>query len=254
MLWVRRITIGIAVVAAAAVMLLDSELLWESRRIHALAGQTNFLQDIQLLVVILFGLTGIYSVLFLLGPHVSAQILEEQSQHMVQAVQAQLRSVVEEMREIRAQGIRAGVSSVSAREPQAEGSPNGMNGREYLQLSARLRYLNGEVMRVYEALGLLFANRKFEDARGYLNQALALASDPVAAAGVHYSFACILAKHGDLDEAVQELELAFAHRSVELECRLAKDIEDGGDLYTLANTAPHDQVINRLLLTVSVGV
>jgi hypothetical protein len=50
-----------------------------------------------------------------------------------------------------------------------------------------------------------------------------------------------------------ELQTAFRNASRELEEKLTRDTEEGGPLYALATTAPHDNVMNDLLMNVSVG-
>jgi tetratricopeptide (TPR) repeat protein len=87
--------------------------------------------------------------------------------------------------------------------------------------------------------------------------------DPANAALVHYALACALARHGqgapageqpqDFLRATRELEAAFAHPSRRLEQMLSQDTEEGGDLFVLANTPPYGNLVDDLMLNVSVG-
>jgi hypothetical protein len=70
---------------------------------------------------------------------------------------------------------------------------------------------------------------------------------------IQYDLACALAKRRLFREAVAELKSALAHNAQPFYKRLAQDIEQGGDLYELANTPPYDSEVNDLLLNVSVG-
>ena len=89
------------------------------------------------------------------------------------------------------------------------------------------------------------------------------APDPANAALVHYALACALARRGqnapageraqDFLRATRELEAAFAHPSRQLERMLSEDTEEGGDLFVLANALPYGNLIDDLLLNVSVG-
>ena len=53
---------------------------------------------------------------------------------------------------------------------------------------------------------------------------------------------------------MRELAAAFEHQFRSLEERLASDIEEGGNLYDLASTAPFDKAVNDLLLNMSIGI
>jgi len=74
---------------------------------------------------------------------------------------------------------------------------------------------------------------------------------------VHYALACVLAKRSansdDLARAVSELKAAFEHPTSQLEQMFARDTEEGGDLFALANTPPYADRIDEILLNVSVG-
>jgi ElaB/YqjD/DUF883 family membrane-anchored ribosome-binding protein len=87
--------------------------------------------------------------------------------------------------------------------------------------------------------------------------------DPSNAALVHYALACALSRRGqsategnrpqDFLRATRELEAAFAHPSRRIEQMLSQDTEEGGDLFVLANTPPYGNLVDDLMLNVSVG-
>ena len=112
------------------------------------------------------------------------------------------------------------------------------------------------------------AEGDFETALGLLESAIESPNwetrpDPGNAALVHYALGCVLARRGQeappgyraqyFVRSTQHLQAAFAHPSRQLEGWLSEDTDEGGDLYSLANTPPYDYVINDLLLNVSVG-
>jgi hypothetical protein len=90
--------------------------------------------------------------------------------------------------------------------------------------------------------------------RFYLEHALGLAPPASALASeIHYQLACRFAASHDFPRANRELEAAFEHRFKTLDEKLANDIDEGGQLYELASTAPFDKAVNDLLLNMSVG-
>jgi tetratricopeptide (TPR) repeat protein len=260
MQWLRRITLIFAVGIGLSVLSLVTHTFWSASQVDPpMLGQR--VQDLQILVIILLGLAGLYTVVFLLSPNMSERILREQAEVTVKGVKTQISIALGDLRELREEIRQIMASQTKAlREMRAEvvASPqpsNGssLNGREYMQLSGRLRLLSNELVQIYQALAALSAPQDDAMARSYLNQALALTPDPAGAAEIHYALASLLARQGDLGEAMIELQTAFLNSSRELEESLAKDTEEGGPLYTLATTAPHDSLVNDLLMNVSVG-
>lgn len=268
MQWLRRITLIFAVGIGLAVLVLVTHTFWSASQVDApLVGQR--MQDLQILVIILLGLAGLYTVVFLLSPNMSERILREQAEVTVKGVKnalsialGDLRELREEVRQIMSEQtkvirqMRAEVVAHPApptpAPPQTPAAP-AADRHEYIQLSKRMRLLNSELVRIYEALAGLCAPDDDARARTYMKQALSLTPDPVAAAEVHYALACLLARKGELSEAVVELQTAFQNASRELQEKLTRDIEEGGPLYGLATTAPHDNAVNDLLTNVSVG-
>jgi tetratricopeptide (TPR) repeat protein len=268
MQWLRRITLIFAVGIGLSVLALVTHTFWSASQVDPpLIGQR--VQDLQILVIILLGLAGLYTVVFLLSPNMSERILKEQADVTVKNVKMQVSVAIGDLRELREEirqimreqtqamrvirtELHAAPQQPAPAPPQAPAAAT-LNGREYLQLSGRLRILNNELVQIYQALAALCGPHEDAMARSYLNQALALTPDPVAAAEVHYAIACLLARQGDLGESIVELQTAFLNKSRELEDKLTKDTEEGGPLYALATTAPYDRVLNDLLMNVSVG-
>lgn len=112
------------------------------------------------------------------------------------------------------------------------------------------------------------AEGDLDSAQGLLESAVEtddweVSPNPRQAALVHYALARVLARRGRQEpsghraayfiRSTQELQAAFSHPSRQLDDMLARDIEDDGDLAPLANTLPYSNVINDLLLNLSVG-
>ncbi len=219
-----------------------------------------------MLVIILLALSSLYTVVFLLTPSVSDRILRRQADQTVKAVEAQLQASLEEFREVKEefrrimlgnerllrqlQSERATVSPRSSESPRAA-APGG--GLQYAQLSGRLRVVDKELVNIYQALAAPETKQESRSAILYLNRAIGLTSDPAAAADLHYTLGCLLGRQGELEEALREIQMAFLNKCPELDQKLAKDTEEGGPLYELANREPYDQVILDLLMDVRVG-
>ena len=233
--WLRRISLALGLAAALGMVFLDWELVANLQRF---SRDARHVEDLQILAILLFGIAGLYSILFLVAPFLSAQVMKRQSDRTIACIKDQLRMTISELRELRVP---------AASESTAHSS-------QYRQLAGRIQYVNAEMAQVYRSLGVLFASRDVESARAHFYQALALSTEPSVTAEIHYTFACVLARHHHLDEASEELEAAFAQADRIVAEMLAKDIEEGGPLCALANTEPFDFQVNRLLMSVSVGL
>lgn len=266
MQWLRRGTLVISVGIGLAVLALVVHTFWlASQNDPPLLGQR--VQDLQLLVIILLAVSGLYTVVFLLAPSMSDRILKQQAEQTVKAVRNQLFAIAGEFRELKEEIRQVMSGQVKAlREVRAEvvgptrpaleppqDQINPLNGREYLHLSGRLRVLNNELVQIYQGLARLSVGHDPDSAKSYLNQALGLTADPTTAAEIHYSLACLLAREREFGEAIIELQTAFMNKSVELESRLTKDTEEGGELYQLANQEPYNRVLDDILMDVSIG-
>ena len=234
--WLTRTTLSLGVAAALGMVLLDWELLWH---LQSVSQNLRKIEDLQVLALLLFGIAGLYSILFLAAPFLSAQVMKRQTDRVVASIKDQLRLTITELREIKnMQGAKG----------------HGPENKDCLHIKSRIRCMGSEMAGVYRSLGVLFSSENVDTARAHLNQALALSNDAVLTAEIHYTFACVLARYGQFDEAAQELESAFANCARNVEEMLAKDIEEDGPLYELASAEPYDALVNRLLMTVSVGL
>jgi len=269
MQWLRYGTLVICVGIGLSVLALVIHTFWlASQNDPPLLGHR--VQDLQLLVTILLALTGFYTVVFLLAPCMSERILKRQADQTVRLVQNHLsvnasdfRELKEEirqilscqakaMREARAESVTAPRQALEV--PQAAAPPSTMGGREFLHLSGRLRVLNNELVQIYQGLAALSIPHDEPGAKTYLNQALSLTVEPTTAAEIHYDLACLLARQGELGEAVIELQTAFMNKTPELERKLTKDTEEGRPLFVLTAKEPYDRIVDDLLMDVSVGV
>ena len=236
--WLRRIALSLGVAAALGMVLLDWELLWH---LQGVSQNMRKIEDLQILALLMFGIAGLYSILFLAAPFLSAQVMKRQTDRVVASIKEQLRLTITELREIKSM-------------PNGRVNGNGLSSKDYLQINSRIRCMSSEMAGVYRSLGVLFSSENVDTARAHLNQALALSTDAVLTAEIHYTFACVLARYGQYSEAAVELEAAFAKSARNVEEMLAKDIEEGGPLYEFASAEPFDGLVNRLLMTVSVGL
>jgi hypothetical protein len=103
------------------------------------------------------------------------------------------------------------------------------------------------------------AERGFTEALAHENWETA--PDPERRAYIHYDLACLLAARAAADpaqasvlfgRAADELQAAFTYPSRELEQRLARDTEEEGCLYDLANSDQFGPVVDNLLLKMRV--
>ena len=125
----------------------------------AVLRDARHIEDLQILAILLFGIAGLYSILFLVAPFLSAQVMKRQSDRTIACIKDQLRMTISELRELRV---------------PAATSESGANSSQYRQLAGRIQYVNGEMAQVYRSLGVLFASRDVESARAHFYQALAL--------------------------------------------------------------------------------
>ncbi len=265
MRWLRACTLIVSIGLGVSILALVVHTFWmASQASPPLLGQS--VQDLQILVIILLALSSLYTVVFLFTPTVSDQILRQQADQTVAAVKAQLQTSLEEFRGLIEESRRLmlgnetlvqqsqchppAVSSQVAESPKAGGPGAGL---EYAQPSGNLRVVDKELVKIYQALATPQTNQDNSSAISYLNRAIGLTSDPVAAAELHYTLGCLLGREGELEEALREVQMAFLNESPELEQKLANDTEEGGPLYELANREPYDQVILDLLMDVKVG-
>lgn len=247
-----------------------------------LASQSNppmleqRVQDLQILVIILLALSSLYTVVFLLSPSVSDRILRQQAEHTVKAVKTQLAKSVEELREVKEEfrrimlgneklirqlrsdtlfwsGTRAEVTEATAPAHETAMPAGGFESAQRSDRSQEVPEVDDELVKIDQALSDPLSKQENNGAITYLNGVIGRTSDPVAAAHLRYTRGCLLARQGELEKALREIEMAFLNKSPELDQKLAKDTEEGGPLFELASREPYDQVILDLLMNVSVG-
>ena len=274
MQWLRRCTLVVSIGLGVSVLALVIHTFWMASQSNPpLLGQR--VQDLQILVIILLALSSLYTVVFLLSPSVSDRILRRQADQTVKAVKVQMTASVAEMRELKeefrrimlgnekllrqlrseAQAVRVLPKTAEIREPTASAisAEPPAAGRDSAKSSGRLHVVDNELVTIYQALAHPGGKPQGSSAKAFLNRAIGATSDPAKAADLHYTLGCLLARNGELEEALREIQMAFLNKSPELDQKLAKDIEEGGPLFELANSEPSDQVLLDLLMDVSVG-
>jgi len=97
---------------------------------------------------------------------------------------------------------------------------------------------------------------QLEDAVDLLRAAAALGrTDAALMAEIRYELACTQALRGPahFEEALECLRDAFRGKTLSVEQRISRDIDEGGPLHALASQPPFDKAVNDLLLDVSVS-
>jgi hypothetical protein len=304
----RRIALGLLIAVSAAVLLLAALELWNYRqwvylplhesafsqddRARILEDRMDFLArrvgDMELLVLILLGTSGLYAIVFVASSYFSASSFTRQAGQTISNVQDQIGLAMGDLRELQEQTeqklkemLPASPSNPVPPHPAA----NPAYDKQIADMAARLAAWQGGPLSGESALGLLrdestaahldalagsevgalpelylgfsrIYNRSDPGrSRLYLDRALRLAppQSPLASE-IHYELACRFAASHDFPRAITALAAAFEHQFKALEERLAGDIEEGGQLYDLASTPPFDKAINDLLLNMSIGI
>jgi hypothetical protein len=320
----RKIALGLLLAAAAGVLAMAGWELWNYGQWSSLpldepgfnAGDrariledrmdllTRRVGDMQLLVLILLGTSGIYAVVFVASSYFSATSFARQADRTIANMQDQIGFALGDLRELQeeteqrlkerlkemtaAAPVAAPVPAVSV--PSQEPAPAAEDLRQWESRIAEIRARiaswqsseAGEYARIeliedearaiglelasgardrsalaelYFGFGQIYASSDSARSRFYLERALRLsAPESAVASQIHYSLACRYAASHDFPQAMRELSAAFQHQFRMLEERLAGDIEEGGPLYVLASTPPHDKIVNDLLLNMSIGI
>ena len=307
----RRIALGLFLTASAAVLLVAALELWNYRqwarlpnaepastqddRARVLQDHIDLLAarvgDMEKLVLILLGTSGLYAIVFVLSSYVSATNLSRQAEQTITHMQDQIGLAMGDLRELQERTeesmktmLSAGPSAVAAT-PPAPSPPAGPDeqlsaiaGRlaiwqkHGLAAESRQALLHDEqtaldleaaagaelgapLPAVYLGFARIYAQADPARSQSHLERALRLAPEksPLASE-IHYELACRAATIRQFENAIQELAAAFGHQFPALEERLANDIDEGGQLYELASTPPFDKAINDLLLNMSIGM
>jgi hypothetical protein len=309
----RRIALGLLLAASAAVLLLAALELWNYRqwaylpinepgfneddRARILQDRMDFLTkrvgDMELLVLILLGTSGLYAIVFVASSYFSATNFTRQAGQTVSHIQDQIGLAMGDLRELQEQTEQKlkdmlAPAPPAPPTPAASPTPGALPNydQQIAEMTARLAAwldgplsdpsklqlltdervaahldasagseLGGALPALYLGYSRIYAGSDSARARFYLDQALRLAApqSPLASE-IHYELACRFAASQDFARAVTELTAAFEHQFRALEERLASDIEEGGQLYQLAATPPFDKAINDLLLNMSIGI
>jgi tetratricopeptide (TPR) repeat protein len=242
MLRIRKVTIGLLLAPAVSALLLAGFLLWnyvqaqelpspsaiEERtkqvqdRVEALSKRSS---DMELLVVILLGASGLYSIIFVASSYFSSKSFARQADRSMAEMKDQLAAAIGELRKLQDETKQA------------------LRDQEK---SASKPTMTEELAGLYRSVAAVCMATDPHRAITCLHRALALAPS----SEVHYELACAHAAAGEFDRAVQELAIAFQNQSLALDERLAHDIEEGGRLYELASRPPFDKAVNDVLLNV----
>jgi hypothetical protein len=309
----RKIALGLLLAASAAVLLMAAWELWNYRqwaylplnqpgfsaddRARILEDRMDLLTkrvgDMELLVLILLGTSGLYAIVFVASSYFSATSFARQADQTVGHIQDQIGLAMGDLRELqerteeRIQQITVPpVAEPPLPDPQRaewetqiaemtarlHGWLEGSGQDRPLSEHARLELLQDEnataylevvagsraasaLAGLYLGFGRIYASSDAARARFYLERALRRATPESALASeIRYELACRFAASRDFVRAMRELAAAFQHQFKTLDERLASDIEEGGKLYELASTPPFDKAVNDLLLNMSIGI
>jgi hypothetical protein len=307
MVALRKVTLVALLGASLAVLVLAVYLFWDYRqgqdkfdntytagideRSRVLQDHVEILTkrvgDMELLVVVLLGTSGLYAIVFVLSSFFSAVSFARQADRSIASIRDQLGLAMGDLRELQEEArklihekpqfaaettpVRPMPASVetqlsvitkriaawngAALDPQVK-----LELMHYESAAAYLELMGGpnaalSLAALYRRFAEVYAGSDKARQRFYLTRALSLAApDSRSASEIHYDLACWFADSRDFSHALGELTLAFQHQSKTLDDRLAHDIEEGGRLYQLASTPPFEKALNDLLLNMSIGI
>src|ERR1700733_3819194 len=308
MAFLRKSALGLLLAAAAGVLLMAAWELWNYRqsaylpfnepgvntgdRARMLQERMDLLTkrvgDMELLVLILLGTSGLYAVVFVASSYFSATSFARQADQTISHIQDQIGLAMGDLRELQeeteqrlhqmtaapvtepaipepqAAGWEAQIAEISARLAAYHDVPLSEHSRlELVQDENTTTYLevvagpraSASLAGLYLGFGRIYSSSDSARSRFYLDRALRLAApDSTQASEIHYQLACRFAASQEFPRAMRELAAAFEHQFKSLDEKLAGDIEEGGELYELASTAPFDKAVNDLLLNMSIGI
>jgi hypothetical protein len=307
----RKIALALLLAASAGVLVMAGWELWNYRQLpyqsvsgsrFSTAERARILQermdlltrrvgDMELLVLILLGTSGLYAIVFVASSYFSAISFARQADQTINHLQDQIGLAMGDLRELQEEteqrlhqmtaAAPVPVPEEPAPAPTAAGWETrlaemtaritGYQGRNlseqvrlelmhdesaaaYLEVAAGSR-AGSSLAGLYLGFERIYASSDSARSRFYLERALRLATpESPLASEIHYQLACRFAASHDFPHAMRELAAAFEHQFKTLDERLASDIEEGGKLYELASTAPFDKAVNDLLLNMSIGI
>jgi len=221
----RRFTITVALTAALAVLFLAVTMLWNARQwdylplpastsVDALQQRVAIydrrVNDLQLLVILLLGVCGLYTIVFVLAAHFSSLSFGRQADRAVAQIKDQLGLAMGDLRELKEE-TRAELDRLT-REIPNEAPPANLE-QNLAALERRLAALAGQrlgedemqelvhaetatpaieliasprsvstLAGIYRSIGVLYASRDLARARFYLHRAITLAPEDFEAA------------------------------------------------------------------------
>jgi hypothetical protein len=308
----RKIALGLLLAASAGVLLMAALELWNYRqwaylplndptvgmddRARILQDRMELLTkrvgDMELLVLILLGTSGLYAIVFVASSYFSATSFARQADQTVGHIQDQIGLAMGDLRELQEEteqrlhemtvvpvpaqsqdqptpepqvpGWETQVAEMSARLTAYQGGPLSEHARQelvqdentvaYLEVAAGSRAASA-LAGLYLGFGRIYSSSDSARSHFYLERALRLApSESPLASEIRYELARRFAASHDFARAMRELAASFKHQFKTLDERLASDIEEGGMLCELASTPPFDKAVNDLLLNMSIGI
>ncbi|HTB18848.1 MAG TPA: hypothetical protein VK708_12065 [Bryobacteraceae bacterium] len=297
----RKIALGLLLAASAGVLLVAAWELWSYRqaanlplsaptvspddRARILQDRTDLLTrrvgDMELLVLILLGTSGLYAIVFVASSYFSATSFARQADQTINHIQDQIGLAMGDLRELQEEtGQRLHEMTATPVEEPAQWETQlaeivarvtALRGGPLSEL-ARLELIQDEnttaclevsagpgasapLAALYLEFARIYSSSDSARTRFYLERAARLAApESPLASEIHYQLACRFAASHEFPRAMRELTAAFEHQFKTLDERLASDIEEGGKLYELASTAPFDKAVNDLLLNMSIGI
>ncbi len=311
----RKIALALLLAASAAVLLMATWELYNYREWADLSVQdshftsggerarilqdrmdlmTKRVGDMELLILILLGTSGLYAIVFVASSYFSATSFARQADQTIGHIQDQIGLAMGDLRELQEEtehrlhqmtaapaapvpqplpdlptaGWQAQVIEMTTRLDAWQQVPLGEqaqmelvqdeNAAAYLEIAAGSKAgsaMCSALAGLYAGFGRIYASSDAARSRFYLERALRLATPESALTSeIHYRLACHFAAAHQFPLALRDLAAAFEHQFRTLEERLASDIEEGGKLYELASTAPFDKAVNDLLLNMSIGI
>ncbi len=287
MVTLRKVTRALLITVSLAVLMIVVMLAWSYRqweylplhgpyssdldeRSHILQDRIGILTqraaDLELLVLLLLGASGLYSIVFAVSSYRAAIALGRQADRTVARFRDQLSELKEEaerryvVNAPESIGLEEHVAAIGERIAGLRPDQLDDQGRlELLHYESAVAYLEltggadiaSSIARLYRSVAQFYDSR--DKARFYLNRALLFSpADSEFTFEIHYDLACWYAANNDFAHSTAELELAFQRPSKILDDRIAQDLEEGGELFELANTPPFDKALNDLVLNITV--
>ena len=250
---------------------------------------TRRVGDMELLVLILLGTSGLYAIVLVVSSYFSATSFARQADQTISHIQDQIGLAMGDLRELQEEteqrlsqmtARRLPSADQPARCPTGVGDPDRRNhrapgrlarpasqrtrpvgadaGRKHHGLSGSCRRHAGQLLRWRACTLGLGGSTRLRTRRGRASTwsarcAWRRRNRPWLRKST-ISWPADSRLPTIFARAMRELAAAFEHQFKTLDERLASDIEEGGKLYELASTPPFDKAVNDLLLNMSIGI